>query len=143
MIETHAVVFDLKASGFTEANPATLEDTPMAPTMNVQGAAPLLGADDIASEALIDICRRCFVERLEIFGSAATGAGFDPARSDLDVLVTFTHLAPAAYAEAYFALRDALETLSGRPVDLLTEASLKNPYLRQRIATERKLLFSL
>jgi len=57
--------------------------------------------------------------------------------------VTFTKLAPVAYAEAYFALRNALETLSGRQVDLLTESSLKNPYLARRVATERKLLFSL
>jgi len=106
-------------------------------------AAPLLCQGEGASPALVDICRRCCVERLEIFGSAATGDGFDPARSDLDVLVTFTKLAPVAYAEAYFALRNALETLSGRQVDLLTESSLKNPYLARRVATERKLLFSL
>ncbi len=111
--------------------------------MKLELTMPVLGQGEVASPALVDICRRCCVERLEIFGSAATGNGFDPARSDLDVLVTFTKLAPVAYLEAYFALRNALETLSGRQVDLLTEASLKNPYLAERVAMERKLLFSL
>jgi predicted nucleotidyltransferase len=106
-------------------------------------AASPLGQIDAPSPALIDICRRCFVERLEVFGSVTTSEAFDPARSDLDVLVSFRPLAPAAYAQAYFTLRDGLETLSGRPVDLLTDASLKNPHLRQRIDAERKVLFSV
>ena len=37
---------------------------------------------------VIDLCRRYGVRRLELFGSAATGA-FEPERSDLDFLVEF------------------------------------------------------
>jgi len=92
-------------------------------------------------EALPDLCRRFHVRRLDLFGSAATGRGFDSARSDLDLLVDFEPLAPIDYAEAYFGLREGLEALSGRPVDLVTEAALENPHLRRRLETERRALY--
>jgi predicted nucleotidyltransferase len=93
------------------------------------------------SDNLSRVCRRFHVRRLDVFGSAATGQGFDPNRSDLDILVEFEPLPPAEYADAWFGLRDALERLVGRPVDLLTEAALENPYLRRRIEMERQPLF--
>lgn len=101
---------------------------------------PLFPANG-ASDALHDLCRRFRVRRLDLFGSAATGRGFDPRRSDLDLLVAFETLPPVEYAEAYFGLREALEALSGRPVDLVTEAALENPYLRRRVEAERHALF--
>jgi uncharacterized protein len=64
-------------------------------------------------EVLLDLCRRFHVRRLDLFGSAATGRGFDPVRSDLDMLVTFDPLASADYADAYFGPREALEALAG------------------------------
>lgn len=94
-----------------------------------------------ASEALSDICCRFHVRRLDLFGSAATGRGFDPARSDADFLVTFRELGSKEYLGAYFGLHEALEALAGRPVDLLTEESIENPYLRRRIESERRVLF--
>ena len=52
-------------------------------------------------EAIAALCREYSVARLEVFGSAARGSDFDPARSDADFLVTFT---PAArYDFAAFA----------------------------------------
>lgn len=93
------------------------------------------------SEALSDICRRFHVRRLDLFGSAATGRGFDPARSDLDFLVTFHELGSASYADMWFGLQEALETLAGRPVDLVSDGAIKNPYLRRRVDSERRLLF--
>lgn len=94
-----------------------------------------------ASEVLLALCRRFHVRRLYLFGSTATGRNFDPARSDLDFLVAFKPLPPAEYADAYFGLREALEALSGRPIDLVTEPALENPYLRRQVEAERRLLF--
>jgi uncharacterized protein len=94
-------------------------------------------------DALSGVCTRFHVRRLDLFGSAATDHGFDSERSDLDILVTFDPLGPADYADAYFGLCEALEVLSGRPVDLLTEAALENPYLRKRVEHERRRLFPL
>ena len=82
------------------------------------------------------LCRRFGVARLDIFGSAVTGR-FDPARSDLDFLVTFDPASEAGGLRDYFAFADALEGLFGRRVDLLSEQSLGNPYLRRRVMAER------
>src|SRR6266702_230467 len=76
------------------------------------------------------LCRLFGVRRLDLFGSAATGR-FDPARSDLDFLVEFETMSPRPYAKACRHLREGLEQLFGRPIDLLTEAALVNPYLRR------------
>jgi hypothetical protein len=82
---------------------------------------------------LIALCLRHGVVRLEVFGSGARGAGFDPARSDADFLVTFT---PEARNDlANFAdFRQALEALLGRSVDLLEREAVEESrnFLRRR-----------
>jgi predicted nucleotidyltransferase len=92
-------------------------------------------------EALAALCRRYGVRRLELFGSVTTDA-FDPARSDLDFLVEFDALPPVTLADAYFGLKDSLEALFGRPVDLVTESSLSNPYFRERVMAERQAVYA-
>lgn len=79
--------------------------------------------------------------RLDAFGSVVR-SDFDPLHSDLDFLVEFDNAPPAAYAQAYFALKEGLEALFGRPVDLVTESSLVNPYFRQRVTAERQLVYA-
>lgn len=76
--------------------------------------------------ALRDLCRCFGVRRLDLFGSAATGR-FDPAHSDLDFLVEFEKPSTGGIANPYFKLREALETLFERDIDLVTENSLRNP----------------
>ncbi len=93
------------------------------------------------AEALPETCRRFRVRQLDLFGSAATGDGFDPERSDVDVLVTFEDMPPREHAKAWFGLHEALETLAGRKVDLLTESSIRNPYFKRRVERERRPLF--
>ena len=88
-----------------------------------------------------DLCRRTGARRLDVFGSAAR-ADFDPQHSDLDFLVEFGSTTPAAYAQDFFTLKEGLEALFNRPVDLLTESSLANPYLQRRIASERKTVYA-
>ncbi len=95
-------------------------------------------------DAIADICRRYGVARLEVFGSAARGAGFDLDRSDADFLVTFE---PAARNDlALFAdLKESLETLLGRPVDLVereaVEAS-RNFIRRRAILNEAQTIYA-
>lgn len=86
-------------------------------------------------------CRRFHVRRLDLFGSAATGNGFDLDRSDVDVLVAFEDMPPGEHAKAWFGLHAALEALAGRKVDLLTESSIRNPYFKRRVEQERRPLF--
>ena len=90
--------------------------------------------------ALPALCRRFHVRHLDLFGSATDGR-FDAARSDLDFLVAFDDMPEAAYADAYFGLREGLIALFGRAVDLVTEPALENPYLRLQLEARRQRLF--
>jgi uncharacterized protein len=90
---------------------------------------------------IVALCRRFHVRRLEVFGSAARGADFDPARSDVDFLVTYLpgH-APTIWA--HLALRDALAALLSRPVDLVMPGGLENPLVRAGIERSRQPLYA-
>ena len=100
---------------------------------------------DIAQkrEALAEICRRYGVERLEVFGSAARGTDFDRDRSDADFLVTFTPSARDDLA-AFADLKEALERLLGRPVDLVEREAIetsRNFIRRRAILTEAETVY--
>lgn len=86
------------------------------------------------------LCRRYGVARLALFGSA-TGPSFDPAISDVDFVVEFQPEVRATAFDRYFGLKEALEQLLGRKVDLITEPSIRNPYLRREIEASRQPLY--
>lgn len=88
-----------------------------------------------------ELCRRLRVRRLELFGSAARD-DFDPARSDIDVLVEFEPDSSVPALEAYFGLKEALEALFGRRVDLVMPGAIKNPYIKADIDRSRRLLYA-
>jgi predicted nucleotidyltransferase len=90
---------------------------------------------------LTTLCRRFGVRRLELFGSALR-ADFDPATSDLDFLFEIEPPAGLGYADAYFGLREGLEQLFGRAVDLVSIGAVKNPHLLQAIERSRRLLYA-
>jgi predicted nucleotidyltransferase len=99
--------------------------------------------DEIAlhREELRALCRRFCVRRLDLFGSAARG-DFDPKHSDIDFLVEFDREHPEALAfETYFGLKEALEALLGRPVDLVQSRAVRNPYLKASIDSSREPVF--
>jgi predicted nucleotidyltransferase len=92
-------------------------------------------------EEVAEICRRFHVRRLDVFGSAAR-EDFDPARSDVDFLVQFERDHPLGGLDAYFGLREALEYLFGRKVDLVAPSRLKNPYLQRSIKKSRQNVYA-
>jgi predicted nucleotidyltransferase len=81
------------------------------------------------------LCRRYHVKRLELFGSAADGT-FDPARSDLDFVLEFLPAAGRVF-HGYFDLKDDLERLFGRKVDLVMPGAIRNPYFRAAVDRQR------
>ena len=87
------------------------------------------------------LCQRTGARQLDAFGSAVRD-DFDFEKSDLDFLVEFDPLPPAQYADAYFTLKEGLEALFDRSVDLVTLSSLANPYFRDRVAAERRTLYA-
>ena len=84
------------------------------------------------ADELKRICLVYRVRRLDLFGSASTGR-YDPGRSDLDFLVEFQPSALDAYSDTYFGLLEALVQLFGRPVDLVVESAIRNPYFLQSV----------
>jgi len=56
------------------------------------------------------------------------------AESDVDFIIRFpADMHYTTYADNYFALAEELETLLKKDVDLVTEKTIKNPYLLQNI----------
>lgn len=98
-------------------------------------AQPLIDHRD----AIVALCRAYGVERLEVFGSAATGR-FDPVRSDFDFIVRLAHRPQASLASRYLGFIDALEALLGRHVDVLGDGPIENPYLRHAVNASRRVL---
>ena len=86
------------------------------------------------SEEIVALCRRHQVQRLDLFGSAAS--------SDLDFLVTFLPEANATYVGAYHRLYTELRELFDRPVDLISETKFRNPKLRQSIEQTRANIYA-
>jgi predicted nucleotidyltransferase len=97
----------------------------------------MIGVIEQQLEAIHALCRMYGVRRLDLFGSAATGA-FNPATSDLDFVATFADTDGPGYADRYLDFADALEALFGRPVDVVTERSIRNPYFRQAVEASRQ-----
>ena len=93
---------------------------------------------DVPHQALVEVCQRHGVRRLSAFGSAARG---QPDPRDIDLIVDIAAPTPSAYADRYLMLKEDLEALFGKPVDLVTEGSLANPYFRRRVEAEKALLF--
>lgn len=78
------------------------------------------------------LCERFGVVRLDVFGSATTDA-FDEVTSDADFVVEFTDGPSFDHFDAYFSLKEGLEALLCRPVDLVVRRAMRNPYFRARV----------
>jgi len=92
-------------------------------------------------EQIAAVCRLYHVRRLALFGSAVDGT-FDPARSDLDFVVEFGPLPEGKYADTYFGLIGALESLFERHVDLVEAGSIRNPYFLREIESHQEALYA-
>jgi len=90
--------------------------------------------------AVSELCRRYRVRQLRLFGSAATGA-FVPATSDLDFVAEFADTQAADYADRYFDFAEALEHLFNRPVDVLTQRAIRNPYFRAEVERTAQVIY--
>jgi hypothetical protein len=88
-----------------------------------------------------ELCRRYQVKRLELFGSAASGE-FDPATSDVDFFYELDEQESTNYADRFFDLKDDLEKLLGRKVDLVSAKDAKNPYFLQVANRHRLTLYA-
>jgi predicted nucleotidyltransferase len=88
---------------------------------------------------LSKLCESHEVERLYAFGSVLT-ENFNE-KSDVDFLVKFKPFDLSRYLENYLNLKSKLETLVGRPVDLVEEQTLKNPIFIKSFNRSKSLVY--
>ena len=89
-----------------------------------------------------DICKNHGIKSLYAFGSSVTEQ-FNPQRSDIDLLVEMEDMDPLEKGEKLLSLWDKLEDFFQRKVDLLTQKSLKNPFLLENIDKTKILLMTM
>jgi hypothetical protein len=88
---------------------------------------------------LKNICAIYHVDKMYLFGSALNSSF--TAQSDVDLLVKFKQMDLAKYFQNYMELKENLESLFGRKVDLLEEQTLKNPILIKSINKSKELVY--
>ena len=85
------------------------------------------------------LCMAHNVKTLFAFGSVCTDRFNE--KSDVDLLISFEPMDYGDYADNYFNLVDKFENLFRRPVDLVTDKSLSNPFFIESINQTKTLLY--
>ena len=85
------------------------------------------------------LCINHKVDKLYLFGSILSGNLKE--KSDIDFLVRFKNIELLKYADNYFDLKFSLEELFNRPIDLLEEQSIKNPYFLEALNETKQLIY--
>lgn len=91
--------------------------------------------------AILGLCDKYHVARLDVFGSA-TEDTFDPSHSDVDFLVEFRHSESMDAVDQYFGLLEDLEALFGRHVDLVCAKAMRNPYFIRSVNASRRPIYA-
>jgi predicted nucleotidyltransferase len=87
------------------------------------------------------LCRKLGVRRLDVFGSAV-GSTFNES-SDVDVLVEFDSASSSVRFDTYFTLKEGLEQILERPVDVVTVTAIRNPYFLDEVMRNRETLYAV
>lgn len=98
-----------------------------------------MGIIDLNMEKIRVLCQSHKVKKLFVFGSVLT-KDFSNS-SDVDFLVDFSDVDLYDYADNYFDLKQSLENLLKRNVDLLEDKAVKNPFLRKSIDSSKMLIY--
>lgn len=85
------------------------------------------------------LCNKHHVTELYVFGSV-TKENFST-NSDVDFLVRFQNIEPREYFDNYMDLKESLEELLSRNVDLVEIQTVKNPILKRSINRDKISLY--
>ena len=94
---------------------------------------------DVHKDKLIELCNKHKVKELYIFGSILTEKFNDT--SDIDLLIQFHQIELLDYFDNYMELKEKLEQLFHRPVDLVENQAIRNPIFRRVIEREKQLIY--
>jgi predicted nucleotidyltransferase len=90
---------------------------------------------DLPLEQIAEVCVKYGVSELAVFGSVLR-EDFDPEKSDVDFLVRFVDNDAGDWACKFMDMKEELQTLLGRGVDVVDWEGIKqstNPYRRNHI----------
>ena len=104
----------------------------------VSDIIPMIDIEKLKPE-IERICRRLPVKRLGLFGSALS-QNFSQS-SDIDVLVIFDSGENIDLFDKYFELKEQLEEILQREIDLVVDKKFKNPVLREAIDRTRIVIY--
>ncbi|MGI4020675.1 MAG: nucleotidyltransferase family protein [Janthinobacterium lividum] len=89
--------------------------------------------------AIAKLCEIHKVKKLYAFGSVLTER-FNT-DSDIDLIVEFKNIESEDYADNYFNFKFSLQDVLKRPIDLLEDKAIKNPYFRKTVNENRQLVY--
>jgi len=85
------------------------------------------------------LCKEYKVKHFSVFGSVLTDKF--SSESDIDFVVDFDENDPIAYTDLYFQLKDKLEQILKRQIDLIEERGIKNSFFRKEIDESKVVLY--
>ena len=88
----------------------------------------------------LSLCKNHKVKTIYAFGSA-TNESFNEETSDIDLLIEIDSEDPIVRGENLMSIWDKLEDFFQRKVDVLTNASIKNPILKKSIENSKILIY--
>ena len=85
------------------------------------------------------LCEQYNVRSFSAFGSV-TRENFNN-NSDIDFVVDFNENDPFKYTDLYFQLKEKLEKLLKRQIDLIEERAIKNQFFRKELNETKVLIY--
>ena len=90
---------------------------------------------------LVKICNSLGVKKLDLFGSA-TSKHFK-ADSDIDLVVEFERYENGNLFNRYFELKERLQHLFEREIDIVVEKAINNPYFKESLEITRMPIYAI
>jgi predicted nucleotidyltransferase len=98
-----------------------------------------MGISEKNIEQIKQLCEELSVKSFSAFGSVLTD-NFST-DSDIDFVVDFNENDPIKYTDLYFQLKDRLEQILKRQIDLIEERGIKNSFFRKEIDGSKVVIY--
>lgn len=98
-----------------------------------------MNIDPNTTQKIINLCKIHKVKELSLFGSFATD-DFNE-NSDIDLLVEFEEIDVLEYFDNFMDLKEKLEILLERSIDLVENQAIRNPVFRRSIDRSKQLIY--
>jgi uncharacterized protein len=94
----------------------------------------------IISPEVIVACKRFRVKELHLFGSALSGSLAES--RDVDLLVVFERDGYAGAFDQFMGFKETMEQILGKPVDLITSKTFRNPLFQEEVERTKELIYA-